>query len=56
MPQVGLDALKDGCNTGVVGKELGWCAYCGIAVDRLASAWLISFPDSDISGAKGVRV
>lgn len=54
--QVELDALKDGCNTGVAGKGLGWCAHCGIGVDLLASAWLVSFPDSDISGAKRVWV
>lgn len=36
----------------MAGKGLGWCAHCGIGVDLLASAWLISFPNSDISGAK----
>lgn len=30
MPQVGLDALKDGCNTGVAGRGAGLVCYCGL--------------------------
>lgn len=30
MPQLGLDALKGGCNTGVAGKR-GWAAVLTVA-------------------------
>lgn len=49
----GPDALEDGFNTGVAG-ERGWAGVLTVAgVGLLASAWLTSFLDSGISGAKG---